>query len=211
MDFGNIKLGTKLISAFILVSSIGAIVSGIGIRNMSQLNDNDERAYRFDLVGLNLAQDANVNMLSVSRSLRDAILASDAERRAEFLADSEKNLAQARENLDKARPLVVTEQGKATFAELDQSWQDYAQAFHDMQGKTSAASLTDHSELTEYLFSDFRPKSNKISNLLSALVAVKKKDAKESADSNQTLYLESRTLMIALVVFSVYGDNWQAA
>jgi len=203
MNISNMKLGTKLISAFVLVSAIGALVSGIGIRNMAQINDNGERAYRFDLLGLSLAQDAHVEILSVSRSLRDAILASSKEQRAAFLADGEKNLALARENLNRAGQLVISEKGKATFAELDQSWQEYAQAFQNMQAKTSAASLTDRGELTDYLFGDFRSSTSKVGNLMSALVEVKQENAKESADSNQALYQQSRTLMLALVVFSV--------
>jgi methyl-accepting chemotaxis protein len=44
-------------------------------------------------------------VLKAGRALRIAILASSTEQRAEFLADSEKNLAQAWEALDKAQPL----------------------------------------------------------------------------------------------------------
>jgi methyl-accepting chemotaxis protein len=194
MKFSYMKLGTKLISAFMLVCAIGAIVSVFGIHNMGQIADNGDRAYRFDLVGLNLVQEADNNLLDVSRSLRDAILASSAEQRAAFLADSDKNLALARANLDKARQTLVTEQGKAAFAELDQSWQDYAQGVREMQARTRAASLQDRGELTDYLFGDLRTRANKVDDLMGAVV---------SADSNQALYQESRTLMIALVILSV--------
>jgi Four helix bundle sensory module for signal transduction len=51
MNFSNMRLGTKLISAFILVCGIGAVVSGIGIYNMAKINDNVDRGYRYDLMG----------------------------------------------------------------------------------------------------------------------------------------------------------------
>ncbi|MFL9903116.1 MCP four helix bundle domain-containing protein, partial [Paraburkholderia fungorum] len=146
MKFSNMKLGTRLISAFILVCAIGAIVSGIGIRDMDQINDNGDDIYRLNLIGLDLTQEANIDLLYVSRSLRDAILATSAEQRAAFLADSEKNLARTRENLDKAKQTLVSEKGKAAFAELDQSWQDYAQAVREMQARARAASLQDRSD-----------------------------------------------------------------
>jgi methyl-accepting chemotaxis protein len=203
MKFSYMKLGTKLISAFMLVCAIGAIVSVFGIHNMGQIADNGDRAYRFDLVGLNLVQEADNNLLDVSRSLRDAILASSAEQRAAFLADSDKNLALARANLDKARQTLVNEQGKAAFAELDQSWQDYAQGVREMQARTRAASLQDRGELTDYLFGDLRTRANKVDDLMGAVVSLKQEAAKSSADSNQALYQESRTLMIALVILSV--------
>jgi hypothetical protein len=115
------KLGTKRISAFMLVCSVGAIVSGIGIRELDEVGANSGESYRFDLVWLNLVQEASNDLLYVSRSLRDAILASSAEQRAAFLADSEKNLALARENLDKSRQTIASEKGTEAFAELDRS------------------------------------------------------------------------------------------
>ena len=205
MKFNNMKLGTKLIGGFMLVCAIGAIVSGIGIRDMDQMSHNGDDIYRLNLVGLDLTQQANIDLLYVGRSLRDAILATSAEQRAAFLADSEKNLALTRENLDKARQTLVTDKAKAAFAELDQSWQDYAQAVREMQARPRAASLQDRSELTDYLFGDFRSRTNKVDDLMSAVVDLKQKGAKERADSNLTLYQESRTLMLALVVFSVLG------
>jgi len=138
MTFSNMRLGTKLISAFVLVCSIGAVVSGIGIRNMAQINDEGDKVYHLDLVGLSLTQKANIDLLEAGRSLSNAILASSAEQRAGFLDRSEKNLARARDALDKARPLYWSEKGKAVFAELDQSWRDYAQAFKEM-GRIAAS------------------------------------------------------------------------
>lgn len=202
MKFRNMKLDTKLISAFVLVCLIGAVVSGIGIRNMARINDEGDKAYHVDLIGLSLTQKANIGLLEAARSLRNAILASTSEQRAGFLGRSEQNLAEARDSLDKARPLFQSEQGKAVFADLDQGWRDYAHAFKEMATKTRAAPLQDHSELAEHLFGDFREKANRVDSLMNTLVRRKREDAKSGAESNQDLYLESRNLMIALVIFS---------
>ncbi|MFB9125296.1 methyl-accepting chemotaxis protein [Paraburkholderia dipogonis] len=202
MKISNMTLGTKLISAFVLVCLIGAVVSGIGIRNMARINDEGDKVYRFDLVGLSLSQKGYVGVLEAARSLRNAILSSTSGQRAEFLRKSEQNLAAARESLDKARPLFESEQGKALFADLDQAWRDYDEGFREMATKASAAPLQDHSELAEHLFGDFRAKADKIDRLVNALVNRKQDDAKEAAESNQNLYVASRNLMIALVIFS---------
>lgn len=90
MTFSNMRLGTKLISAFVLVCSIGAVVSGIGIRNMAQINDEGDKVYHLDLVGLSLTQKANIDLLEAGRSLSNAILASSAEQRAGFLTEARK-------------------------------------------------------------------------------------------------------------------------
>jgi hypothetical protein len=106
MNIGNMKLGAKLISAFILVSVISAIVSVIGVRSMGQISANADTTYRMDLVGLNQIQQANADVLRVGTYLRNAILAATAEQRTASLGQAEKALASAREHLNQAEPLV---------------------------------------------------------------------------------------------------------
>ncbi|RKT14132.1 methyl-accepting chemotaxis protein [Paraburkholderia sp. RAU2J] len=203
MNIRNMKLGAKLISAFILVSAISAIVSVVGVRNMAQISSNADKTYRLDLVGLNLIQQANADVLRVGTYLRNAILASTAERRTASLAQAEKALASAREHLDQAEPLVYTEKGKATFADLDQGWHDYIQAFDGMKGRINAAGLQDQASLTDYLLGEYHQKGFKTLVLMGTLVDVKQGDAQRTAGSNDTVYEEGRNLMLVLVVSSL--------
>ncbi|REE21389.1 methyl-accepting chemotaxis protein [Paraburkholderia sp. BL27I4N3] len=203
MNIGNMKLGTKLISAFILVSVISAIVSVIGVRSMGQINANADMSYRLDLVGLNRIQQANADVLRAGTYLRNAILAATAEQRTASIAQAEKALTSAREHLNQAEPLVYTEKGKATFAELDQSWHDYIEAFNEMKGRISAAGLQDQAALTSYLLGEYHEKGFKTLVLMGTLVDVKQADAQTTAGSNDQVYEEGRNLMLVLVALSM--------
>ena len=203
MNIGNMKLGAKLISAFILVSVISAIVSVIGVRSMGQISDNADTTYRMDLVGLNQIQQANADVLRVGTYLRNAILASTAEQRTASLGQAEKALASAREHLNQAEPLVYTDKGKATFADLDQGWHDYIQAFDEMKGRINAAGLQDQAALTAYLLGEYHEKGFKTLVLMGTLVNVKQSDAQATAGSNDKVYEDGRNLMIVLVVLSM--------
>jgi methyl-accepting chemotaxis protein len=203
MNIGNMKLGAKLICAFILVSAISAIVSVIGVRNMGQISANADTTYRLDLVGLNLIQQANADVLRVGTYLRNAILASTTDQRTASLTQAEKALAQAREHLNQAEPLVYTAKGKATFADLDQSWSDYLQAFNEMKARINAAGLQDQAGLTSYLLGEYHEKGFKTLVLMGNLVDVKQGDAQTTAASNDEVYNEGRTLMLVLVALSV--------
>ena len=203
MNLGKMKLGAKLISAFILVSAISAIVSVIGVRNMAQISANADTTYRLDLVGLNLIQQSNADVLRAGTYLRNAILASTADQRTASLAQAEKALASARGHLDQAEPLVYTEKGKATFADLDQSWHDYLQAFNEMKGRIDAAGLQDQASLTAYLLGEYHQKGFKTLVLMGNLVDVKQADAQATAGSNDAVYDEGRNLMLVLVALSV--------
>ncbi|MFP4901030.1 methyl-accepting chemotaxis protein [Paraburkholderia sp. BR14261] len=203
MNFSNMKLGTKLISAFILVSAISAAVSGIGLRNMAQISANADKTYREDLVGLNLIQQANADVLRVGTYLRNAVLATTAEQRAGSLDQADKALAQARDHLNQAEPLVYTDKGKATFGELDQGWQDYIQAFNEMKGKINSAALQDRDGLTEYMLGEYHNKGFRTLVLMGNLVTLKQGDAQRTAESNDAVYGEGRNLMLVLVAMSV--------
>jgi methyl-accepting chemotaxis protein len=203
MNIGNMKLGAKLICAFILVSAISAIVSVIGVRNMGQISANADTTYRLDLVGLNLIQQANADVLRVGTYLRNAILASTTDQRTASLTQAEKALAQAREHLNQAEPLVYTAKGKATFADLDQGWSDYLQAFNEMKARINAAGLQDQAGLTSYLLGEYHKKGFKTLVLMGNLVDVKQGDAQTTAASNDEVYNEGRTLMLVLVALSV--------
>jgi methyl-accepting chemotaxis protein len=203
MNFGNMKLGARLISAFILVSIISAVVSGIGLRNMAQISANADNTYRQDLVGLNLIQQANADVLRVGTYLRNAVLATTAEQRAGSLDQADKALASAREHLNQAEPLVYTDKGKATFAELDQGWQDYIQAFNEMKGKINAAALGDRDSLTEYMLGEYHHKGFRTLVLMGNLVALKQADGQRTAEANDAVYTDGRDLMLIFVAISV--------
>ncbi|EDZ98638.1 methyl-accepting chemotaxis sensory transducer [Burkholderia sp. H160] len=203
MNIRNMKLGAKLISAFIVVSAISAVVSVVGVRTMGQISANADKTYRLDLVGLNLIQQANADVLRVGTYLRNAILAPTAEKRTDSLAQAEKALASAREHLNQAEPLVYTEKGKATFADLDQSWNQYIQAFDEMKGRINAAGPQDQASLTDYLLNDYHHKGFKTLVLMGTLVDVKQADAQTTAESNDTVYDDGRNLMLVLVASSV--------
>jgi methyl-accepting chemotaxis protein len=203
MNFGNKKLGAKLTSAFVLVSAIGAIVSGIGVHSMARIKENADRSYQLDLVGLNRIQQANNDVVTAGIYLRDAILAPSIDARTASLDRVGKSLASAREHLDQAEPLVYTEKGKATFSELDHSWQDFMQAFQDIKGRVNDSTLKDRDGLASYLQGEYHQRGLKTLVLLGSLAEVKRSDAQTTADSNELVYDESRDLMLALVGLSV--------
>ncbi|RQM43889.1 methyl-accepting chemotaxis protein [Paraburkholderia bannensis] len=203
MNIGNMKLGVKLIGAFVLVSVISAMVSVIGVRSMGQISANADATYRQDLVGLNLIQLANADVLRAGTYLRNAILAATLEQRAASVAQSEKAIASARQHLDQAEPLVYTEKGRATFADLDQSWGNFTQAFDRMKGRLNAAGLQDQAALTNYLLGEYHEKGFRTLVLMGTLVDVKQSDARTTADRNDKVYDEGRNLMLFLVAVSV--------
>jgi methyl-accepting chemotaxis protein len=197
------KLSIKLIGTFIAVCSIGAIVSAIGIRSMSAINDEADSMYKRELVGLSYVKEANIDLLGVGRSIRNALLASTNQERQRFLADVDAQLTLARANLDRAKPLTDTEKGRALFAGLDSQWEGLVQAVAELRARALSAPLQDRGSLTAYLFGDYSVRVNKIAGFMTELPQVKQESSRLAAAKNAKLYEASRDLMVALVAFSL--------
>jgi methyl-accepting chemotaxis protein len=205
------KLGTKLVGAFLAVSLIGAIVSVVGIRNMAALNDRSEAMYTLELQGLAYAKDSTINMLYVGRSIRDAVLTPSPDQRRQFLSNAAEQLTQAERSLQQAKPLFWTERGVAKFKEVETAWRDYTAAVATMRNAASNSAMAEHNAAVDVLFGDFAPKVDKVDSLVKELSAIKSNNALLASQQNEASYSQARTLMISLVLFALItgvGLGW---
>jgi methyl-accepting chemotaxis protein len=199
----NMKLATKLISAFAAVCVLGALVSAVGIRNMATMNASTELMYKKDLVGLSYVKQANIDLLHVGRSLRNALLASTEGQRESALSRADESLALMRQNMDQAKLLFWSERGKAAFAELQAQWTDYTAAVGKLRAMSARARLSEQQEATAYLFGDFAKLVNKVEDQLTALVSIKETNGRLVFESNEQAYEAARNLMIGFVFAAV--------
>ena len=109
---GNIKIGIRLIAAFLIVAAASAIVGYVGISNAGKINDMADRMYERELLGLSYVKEANINLIYIGRARANALLASSQEDRAKQMAIADKAIVTLKEQMEKARPLFVSERGK---------------------------------------------------------------------------------------------------
>jgi methyl-accepting chemotaxis protein len=196
------KVATRLTLGFLAVVMLGAIVAGVGIHDMTQMNERAKRLYQQELLGISYVKEANVSQISLGRSLRGAMLASTDEQRAKMLANVDKYKQQLQENLDKARPLFHSDEGKHLFAEADAQLRDYDGLIADMLKRVKAEPLEPKRDSVDFLFGTFLPKSQELDAKMTALARNKEKIAQESNLSNKSAYEDSRATMIVLVALS---------
>jgi methyl-accepting chemotaxis protein len=193
------KLATKLISAFVAVCALGGAVSAIGIHNMASMNTSSETMYKLDLLGLSLVKEANISLLYVGRSMRNALLATTEEQRSAALAKVDADLALTRKHLDAAKPLFWSEKGKAGFAALEAQWTEYTAAVGRLRAISAQAKLNEQQEATSFLFGDFAKMVNKVDEQMTVLSDIKEDNAKRAFAGSQQDYEAARALMIGLV------------
>lgn len=85
--FSWMKLRTRLILAFLMMSLVTATVGSIGYMNMREINSMATEMYQKDLLGLEAAATAKTNFMAVGRYLRAAMLAETQERKRNASAE----------------------------------------------------------------------------------------------------------------------------
>jgi methyl-accepting chemotaxis protein len=201
--FKNLKIGAKLILAFLTTSLITGIVGYVGISNMEKLNEDAEDLYQRELLGVSYIKDAHIGVIDIGRKLRNAILASTQEDRDQLIEHINANLPQAQEDIDKAKKLFKSEKAKQTFEALDKQWMQYQSDIKQAETLIAAEKLNDTFKSAEYVEKTLQEVADGVDDNLDRLVQIKEKDAEEAAASSTQLYEESRDLMIMFAVSGV--------
>jgi methyl-accepting chemotaxis protein len=201
--FKNLKIGVKLIAAFLVVSIITGIVGYVGVSNMEKLNEAADDLYQRELLGVSYIKQANVGIVSIGRSLRNAILSSTQEERKQFLDSINVRIPKVKEDMDKAEKLFNSEQAKRDFAELQNKWTQYQEDIKKAEEIIAGEKLSEKLESTKYVQHTIRDLAHSVDERLTDLVKIKEKDAEAAAASSNKLYDDSRAVMIAFAVGGV--------
>jgi methyl-accepting chemotaxis protein len=200
--FKQMKVGTRLILGFFVVTLLGAAVAGVGIYNMQQMNERAKQLYERELMGISYTKDANVKLIYIGRALRSAMLSSTEADRKKYLDMVDSSVKQMDDSLGKARPLFYTEDGKHAVDDLDTALRDYQLRINDLSAKIKADPLPQQRETVDFLFNNFAPRSNAIDVKMANLAKIKEQLAGETNTHNKESYESGRSLMILLVACS---------
>ncbi|WP_081897665.1 methyl-accepting chemotaxis protein [Massilia sp. BSC265] len=196
----DLKVGTRLLLGFFIVSLIGAMVAGIGIRNMGKINDRTDLMYHQELLGISAIKEANLNLSNLGRSLRNALLAPTQEARDQYLADAQATRELMQRNLATGRQLIVTERGKAVLLELDNQLQPYLPMIDELVNKIRSEPLQANSSTIDYMFNIYAPALAPVTHKLTELSRLKEDYAKEISEESKALYASARGTMVFLVM-----------
>jgi len=202
MKLNQMKVGTRLLSGFAIIALVGALVAGIGIVNMSKMNDMGERVYERELLGLSYVKEANISLVFIGRSLRGLLLASSAQERDKYLARIETGRSEMRANLAEADKRFFSPKGRELLAKLNSELDAYDKGVQEAMRRAKAEPLQENRELVNYVLGSMASVSNSADERMSELARMKEKNAAEAARASVELYHSSRNFMIMLVVGS---------
>ena len=201
--YRNLAIGTKLLSAFVLVALITGAVGWMGIRNMGDLNDVADEMYARELMGVSYIKEANINLVYIQRATRGMLLASDEETRQKFATRAKESIARLEENLEKARPLFWSEEGKQLLAQFDQAWAGFKQVNQRVLAMAQQDALQSERASVALAMGEALEKGDVVDTLMTRLARVKAQNAQQFADQTTVLYQKSRLFMILLALAAV--------
>ena len=207
--FKNMTVAMRLISGFLVSSLLAIIVGGVGLNNMSKINDAADDLYQQELLGLSYIKEANIGLIFQGRAVRNFLIAQttpgiDA---APYLESVKKHRVETRKNMDQAKPLFLSGEGKAKFSELESAYSaatSEQDKVLEMAKQEEAAGLDQQERKSAvYAMRTAREAADKADDAMTALSLVKEASAKTASDDTTVLYATSRALILTVLGISV--------
>ena len=201
--FYDLKVGTKLIIAFIIVCAITVTVGFMGIKSMRAMNEGSEKMYQKELLGLSYAKATNIDLLNLVRIDKNMIIATNLEQRQKLAEDAKKYEALFVEDLAKTKTFFYTDRGKEVMAKIEQAWLEYNKVRSHVLEVASKEKLAEKRESSTLSMGIQREKYVPLEEVLNSSIKMKDDNAKKIASENANIYSSSTALMIGLIVGGV--------
>ncbi len=195
--FNNLKIGTKLISGFIVVALIAGVIGFIGIQKIHQINVADTKLY--EKVTLPLSDMAEISIAFQRQRVnsRDLIDAPTMEEKQKFAGRIKELREGNNKNVEAFEKTILTDDGRKLFEEYKTLRATYGVELDKimalvMQGKNA--------EAQEVLKGSAAKASRDLQNQIEKLMESKLKQAKLTANENTATATAASRLMTGFAI-----------
>ncbi|MFA9216637.1 MAG: methyl-accepting chemotaxis protein [Sphingomonadaceae bacterium] len=201
--FNQLTVRARLLSGFMLVAFLGAVVAGVSIVNMGTMNQQAEHAYHNDLLGISALKEANINLIIMGRAARNQVLARTPDERAKFLTMVNDARKIMEERLSVAKPLFTAEASKVLFGDLEKGLVEFEAARAQLQQLLQDDTAAGKNVAIDFVFASLAPRANYVDNKISEIADLKEKIAAAAQAETTQIYQQMRTVMMVLVLCSL--------
>ncbi len=205
--FSNLKISTKLISAFILVSILAGVVGTVGITSIKSI----DKRYSDLFTNFGVAQ-GDIGQLGVtfndSKSvIRDIIFLEDANKRNENISNLKESDKKMKEQLIKIEKSISTEQGRVTFKTLS----DKIEKYNTGRDKVISLVIANQSNQAESIFyAEVAPISKDVENNINELFRLKSTTGNQlsneyTGDTSRSVIIMLSVAIVAMVAAILLG------
>ena len=205
----DIKVGVKLITAFIFVAILTTILGIYLIQSMNQLAERDTTLYEFGVVPMSLLVNTSEQSLRLRVAMRDFRLAKNDEERKQRLAQLLVIRDAVKVTIDELINLTINEEAKEKMLILQKAVDVYV-----VEAKKYAENAADFCPTSGMTFTEFTPDMNKATDDIREATKVAIDDkisaterlAKENSRiAGLTTYISTVILIAVLIISILFG------
>ncbi|GJG94462.1 methyl-accepting chemotaxis protein [Cupriavidus pauculus] len=203
--FNQLRVTTRLIAGFLVVSVIGAIIGLLGVVNMGRMAEWTGKIYNTDLQALKAVQDGNINLVYASRAQIALLSASTMGERATEKEEIQKSLTAMETRVKSAKDSFSQPEGQALFKQYETLVPSFRERMLKYIELVSKQPL-DTSQFESTVFTesaDLLKESRALEDVLFKMVKRRDDRAKSNMEESTSVYNSSRVLMLALVLGGV--------
>jgi methyl-accepting chemotaxis protein len=198
----DMKISTRLLTAFIIVGAITAIVGYMGISSMGKMADAGDLAFVKETQGIQYLTQASTDLVSVDRAAKDMLLSSNAEESALHEARVAAYEGLVDEDLNKAATTISTDKGKGLLEQDRNAWKE-SREITDKEVTLAERGASNRTAAVKLSMGEGRAKSDAAEDAFAQSAAFKITYAKANHEKTDKSFHGTRTLLILLVLAGV--------
>ncbi len=198
--FSNIKIGKRIITAFVLACIITGLIGYLGISNMKTISDNDTLLY--NTMTIPIGQVAHINLaIEEMRILsRDIILENDPQEIQKNLDKIKKMKEEINSTEEAYQKTFTTEQEKAEFIKLDAAIKDYEGHLDEI---VSLSLNNNDQKALDFLHGEGKQAADLAISILDSTLTAHLEEAEQTSLRNVAIYESASRNMVIFVGLAV--------
>ncbi len=202
--FYNLKIGTKLLSAFIVVAFVAGIIGVMGVVNINKVSDLNTEMYQKMTEPLGVLIDVTNAYQNMRSNVRDIMLTSDQNEISQFENQFDSNSTSFDKSVSTFSKTLLTDKGQEMVKSLQKAKDKYIECSKkvislDKEGKNS--------EALALFYSDGKTAANDFDSGMKNIISLKLQLAKENYNGNiktvSNSVLTSVILIIAGIIIAI--------
>ncbi|SHI25727.1 methyl-accepting chemotaxis protein [Pollutimonas bauzanensis] len=201
--FSSLKVGTKLIGAFMAGACVAAVIGALGLESTGRIKSLASLMYERETVGLRYAADARMNLVAAGRAARGALLAANGQDRDREVAAMESYFQRHKQALDSAAATLATESEKSIATDAGAAVSAYEAKLKEIISPAPADAGGRAGDSLAILLSGALPLATRAEALITALLAQKQSNADALNHETELVYARARRVMMWLTLGGV--------
>jgi methyl-accepting chemotaxis protein len=201
--FYDMKIGTRLLTAFIIVGAITAVIGYMSIASLGKIAELSKAMYENQTLGIAYLKQADISLIHMDRDEKNVLLSTTLSDREHYKSRMEADVTAVNNNLDKARPLIRTEKGMGMLAKDDQAWKEYQGTADQIVALAMKDPLVQERASVRLSDGLGREKANAVEDAVGKSEEFKEGRAQAFAAEAEETFHNSRTMLFILIVAGV--------